>query len=311
VDDNRPALTIGRLTTERLELTRLDPEADAADLHVMLADPEVHRFDTDAGPSGSIRETRQRLRGQLAANGGATWAIRLHAGPAIGTVGVYADQGTTIRGIGWSLASAHWGRGIASEAARIAVAYLLSQPGVDGLEAWVDSDNLASIGVARAARMTERGRLPRVYADRVAQTVVMARAAVPADPEVFAATPTLLVADLETSVRVLRQVLALHVLWQVPDPPTLAFLGFGPWSASPGFRVQQSPGARRAQPELLLEVGISVDVIAARVHAAGLRLLEPPTERPWYRREVALELPGGETVRISGPSSPYAGDDGR
>lgn len=54
----------------RLELTPLNPRADATDLHLMLADPEVHRYDTDAQASESVEESAIRLRLQMLVNGG-------------------------------------------------------------------------------------------------------------------------------------------------------------------------------------------------------------------------------------------------
>ena len=195
--ETRPPLRIQRLSTERLDLTPLDPAADAAALHAMLADPEVHRYDTDARASGSVEETALRLHRQVVANGGTTWAIRLRGGDPIGTIGIFADQDTSIRGVGWSLTRSHWRQGVTSEAAKAAIPYLLAQDGVDGLEAWVDSENVASLGVARAVGMTEGGRLPRSYPDRVAQTIVMVRSAQPRDPEVFGMFSTLRVTDLD------------------------------------------------------------------------------------------------------------------
>ncbi|MGI8699678.1 MAG: GNAT family N-acetyltransferase [Nocardioidaceae bacterium] len=181
----RPPLPIQRLGTERLVLTPLDPAGDAPDLHLMLADSEVHRYDVDACASTSLDETEKRLGVQVMANGGASWAVRLRCdGTAVGTIGLVGDTGTTVQGIGWSLASAYWGRHIMSEAAAVIVPWLLAQDGVDGLEAWVDVRNAASTGVARAAGMTERERLPRVYADSVSQTVVLVRVAAPAGLEV-------------------------------------------------------------------------------------------------------------------------------
>lgn len=300
-----PSLCIEPLTTRRLELTPLDPALDAPDLHTMLADREVHRYDTDARVSASVEETEDRLRLQVVANGGTTWSIRLKGGPPIGTIGVFADQGTPIRGVGWSLASPYWGQGIMSEAARAVVPYLLAQDGVDGLEAWVDSRNLASIGVARAAGMTERGRLPLVHTEYVAQTIVMARAAVPVDPEVFGSVPTLVVSNVEETVRLLQAVLTCHVAWAVAEPPTLVFLAFEPWSGSQGLRVAESPAAAIPTPgELLLDVGISVDTVRSRVAAAGLTVTAEPVDEPWGRREMAFLLPEGHLVRVSGPTSP-------
>lgn len=172
----RPVLCLPRLRTDRLELTPLHPEADAPDLHVMLADAEVHRYDVDARASTSRQETEWRLSLQVMANGGATWAVRLRGGgTAIGTVGLVGDTGTAVQGVGWSLATAWWGRKLMSEAAAVVIPWLLAQDGVAGLEAWVDARNAASLGVARAAGMTERERLPRVYAESIGQTIVMAR----------------------------------------------------------------------------------------------------------------------------------------
>lgn len=301
--DNRPPLLVEPLRTDRLDLTPLDPAADARSLHLMLGDPEVHRYDTDARASVSVVETESRLRLQVMTNGGASWAIRRRSGAAIGTIGVYADQGTTIRGVGWSLASSYWRQGITSEAARVVVPFLLRQAGVDGLEAWMDSRNLASVAVARRAGMSERGRLPRVYRDHVAQTVVMARAAVPTDPDVLGVAPTLVVADVSGTVRLLQAVLGLHVGWEVADPPTLVFLSVEPWSGSPGLRVALGTGPVHPV-ELVVELGISVDVVRLRVETVGLRIAAEPADEPWGRREMTFELPDGHVIRASGPSSP-------
>lgn len=301
--DDRPALVIRPLRTDRLDLTPLDPAGDARSLHEMLADPEVHRYDIDARVSGSIAETESRLRLQVMTNGGASWAIRLRGGDAIGTIGVYADQGTTIRGVGWSLASTYWGQGITSDAARVVVPFLLGQAGVNGLEAWADSRNLGSVGVARAAGMSERGRLPRVYGDHVAQTVVMARAAVPADPDVLGVAPTLVVEDVSATVRLLQAVLGVHVAWEVGNPPSLVFLSVEHWSGSPGLRIAAGSGPVRPL-DLVVDVGISVDVVMSRVARFGQTVVQEPANEPWGRREMAFLLPGGHLIRVSGPSSP-------
>lgn len=165
-------------------LTALDPAADASDLHDMLSDARVHRYDTDARPSTSVEETEKRLSLQVMANGGVSWVIRMREvdratgaaraiGPPLGTIGVVGDQGSTTHLIGWSLAPSYWQRGITREAACAVVPYLLAQDGVDGLEAWMDSRNVASVRVALATGMTERTRLPRRCDDHMARTVVM------------------------------------------------------------------------------------------------------------------------------------------
>lgn len=305
MDVTRAPLVIEALETERLSLVPLDVAADAPSLHLMLSDPLVHRYDSDARASRSVDETETRLGRQLMANGGATWAIRMKGGDAIGTIGVFADQGTTIRGVGWSLTRSYWRQGITSEAARAVIPFLLGRAGVDGLEAWVDSENVASIGVARAAGMIERARLPRVGTDRVGQTVVMVRAAKPKDPEVLGSSTRLLVSDLGHTRDAMCRVLDLHVSWEVPDPPTLTFLAFEPWSGSPGFLLQEvtTPIERRT---LSLDVGLSVDTVRDRVVAAGLSVVDEPEDKPWFRREMSFRLPDGHLVEITGPSSPQS-----
>lgn len=298
----RPPLLIEPLQTERLDLDPLDPVRDAPALHAMVSDAEVHRYDSESAGSTSVAETESRLRMELAANGGSSWAIRFRGGDAIGTIGVFADQQTTIRGVGWSLARAYWRQGITSEAARIVVPYLLAQEGVDGLEAWVDSRNLGSLGVARAAGMSEHGRLPKPYHHEVAQTVVMARAAVPTDPEVFGVTTTLEVGDLEANIQILVSVLGLRVAWTYPDPPKVAFLAVAPWSGSAGVQLSQSAGPI-VGADLSFEVGITVDVVHDRALAAGVPIVETPNDKPWYRREFSWRLPDGHLISVSGPSS--------
>lgn len=299
---SRPALRIEPLTTARLDLTPLDPARDAAALHVMLSDPETHRYDTDARASASVEETEGRLRLQVVANGGSTWAIRLRGGAPIGTIGVFADQGTTIRGVGWSLAASHWRHGITGEAARAAVPYLLAQDGVEGLEAWIDSRNVASLGVARAAGMSLGGRLPR-DGGGVAQTLVMVRAARRDDPEVLSSFTTLGVRDLRAAIESLRSVLRLHVAWALPDPPRIAFLAFEPWSGSPGLQLTRVDGAIVPQ-ELSVEVAVAVDEVRARVVRAGLTVVDEPAEQPWFRREMSFRTADGHLIRVSGPSTP-------
>jgi RimJ/RimL family protein N-acetyltransferase/catechol 2,3-dioxygenase-like lactoylglutathione lyase family enzyme len=299
----RPPLRIETVESERLILTPLDVDADAVDLHAMKSDPEVFVFG-GTSPSTRIETTRRRLQKELRNNGNTTWVIRLRDDPrALGTIGVFGDQGTTIRGIGWSLRRSHWGLGITSEAALLAVPYLLAQPGVDGLEAWVDSRNTRSLGVARRAGMDERGRLPRTSRDGVGQTIVMARAASPEDPYVFGITTTLQVRDVPAMVTFFETALRLHLAWSVGEPATLARLAIAPWSGSPGFHLRHSTSPDPVV-ELSIEVGVPVETVLGRVEAAGLDAVAMPETTPWHRREFSFRLPDGHIIHISGPVPP-------
>jgi RimJ/RimL family protein N-acetyltransferase/catechol 2,3-dioxygenase-like lactoylglutathione lyase family enzyme len=291
------------LTTSRLDLVQLDPGRDAESLHAMFDDPEMLRYSRGTLLT-DVTATRAQLADELAGNGGWTWVIRLRpADLAIGTVGLFYDQGTSIRGLDWRLRRDHWGRGIMSEAVRAAVAHLLAQPGIDGVEAWIDSQNTRSLGVARHAGLDERARLPRVYGDRVAQSVVMVRSAIPRDPDTLVMLPSLRVRDIESSIAMLTSILGLHELFRVGEPPNYARLGIAHWSGSPSLQVSAADGDI-APVDLAVDIGISIDVVYERAVTAGVSILEPVTERPWGRTVFAFALPEGHCVRVSGPGRP-------
>ena len=237
-------------------------------------------------------------------NGGMTWTLALRdEATALGTIGIFADQGTTIRGLGWSLRRSHWGQGLMSEAALAIVPFLLAQPGVDGLEAWADSRNVGSLRVAAHAGLTERARLPRSYDDHVAQTVVMAIAADPVDPSVFTVTTALNVHDVERTAQLLCGLLGMHVAWMHGDPVRIGAIAVARWSGSAGIQLQRRAGPIRPT-EVTFEVGVWVDDIHARVQAAGLNVIEAPGDRPWGRRDFTFALPEGHRISVSGATTP-------
>lgn len=270
----------------------------------MDADPLVHQFVYGSSPSRSIDQLGRRLAADLDQNGGMTWALRRRDDPTVlGTIGIFADQGTTIRGLGWSLRRSHWSQGLMSEAASAIVPFLLAQPGVDGLEAWADSHNIGSLKVAARAGLTERARLPRSYDDRVGQTVVMAVAAEPVDPSVFTITAALEVHDVEATARLLCELFGLHIAWMHGAPVAIGEVATAPWSGSAGIQLRRREGAVRAT-EVTIEVGSWVDDIHTRVQAARLHVVEPPTDRPWGRRDFTFALPEGHRIGVSGATTP-------
>jgi RimJ/RimL family protein N-acetyltransferase len=288
------------LPTERLKLVVLDPARDAADLHAMLGDPEVHGYSPEEA-TRDVAETQARLEKDMAGNGGLTWAIRLAGSEeALGTVGVFYDQGTTIRGLSWMLRRDHWGRGIMGEAARAAVEYLLAQPKIDGVEAWIDTRNVRSLGVARRAGLDQVGRMPRVYGDHVAQQVVMARAASPRDPSVVSVRPVLPVRSVPSAMRLLGEVLGMHVQYADGEPPTFAMLGTTPWTGSSGLDLRQETGPPAT---VVVGIGVPTDECHRLAVDAGMTVESPPQDMPWYRREFTVLLDGNR-LRVSGPTRP-------
>ncbi|NEA35416.1 GNAT family N-acetyltransferase [Streptomyces sp. SID13031] len=291
-----------QLTTERLDLVPLDVERDLADLHTMFMDP-IWAAAAYAEPTADLAASNARIVEDYGDNVGLIWALRLHGSSrAIGLIGVYSDQGTSIRGISWYLHRDLWGRGLMGEAARVVVEHLLALPEIDGIEAWIDARNARSIGVARRAQLELAGRLPRRNLGEVSQWMVMARAAEPVAQAVVSIRPQLPVSDVAKTADLLVQLLGLQVIYQFGEPEVeFARLGVSRWNGAPVLDLQRS--TEISPVTLGLDIGVPVDSVHEAVVAAGLVVDAAPADTPWSRREFAFRLPDGHTVTVSGASS--------
>lgn len=288
------------LKTNRLDLVAFDLERDLAALHAMFSEPDWARGGYMT-PTTSVDESRERLAREFGDNGGWTWVLRVRPDEdATGVIGVFSDQGSTIRGMSWYLRRERWGAGLMSEAARAVIDHLLLQPSITGVEAWIDSRNVRSIAVARHAGLDLVGRLPRTHYGEIAQSVVMGRAAEPHDPVTLGVSPALHVQDVDGTARLLCDVLGLHVRFQLDD---LALLGFTEWNGQSGLEVRRATGDI-SPATVTVDVGVLVDPLYAAARAAGLVDSTPPEDTPWYRRAFTLVLPEGHRLTISGPVNP-------
>jgi RimJ/RimL family protein N-acetyltransferase/uncharacterized glyoxalase superfamily protein PhnB len=287
------------LKTARLDLVEFELERDLAPLHAMFSDPEWARGGYMT-PASSSDESRERLEREFGDNGGWTWVLRLRpAEDAVGVIGVFSDQGSSIRGMSWYLRRDHWGAGLMSEAARAVVDHLLLQASITGVEAWIDSRNVRSIAVARHAGLDLVGRLPRTQYGEIAQSVVMGRAAQPTDPTTFGISPTLEVRDVAGTVRLLCSLLGLHVHFELDG---FALLGFTEWNGQSGLEVRRASG-EISLATITLDVGVLVDPLYEAAIAAGLANSTRPEDTSWYRRTFTLVLAEGHRLTISGPVS--------
>jgi RimJ/RimL family protein N-acetyltransferase/catechol 2,3-dioxygenase-like lactoylglutathione lyase family enzyme len=287
------------LTTRRLDLVPFELERDLPALHAMFSDPEWARGGY-ATPTATEDESRERLLREFGDNGGWTWVLRVRPdSDAAGVIGIFSDQGSTIRGMSWYLARDHWGAGLMSEAARAVVDHLLRQPSITGIEAWIDSRNVRSIGVARHAGLDLVGRLPRTHDGEIAQSVVMGRASERTDPVTFGIWPVLAVHDLPGTIRLLTELLGLRVRFQLDD---FAHLGFTEWNGQSGIEVRRASGDV-SPATITLDIGVLVDPLYDAAVAAGMVDSTEPEDTPWFRRTFTLVLPEGHRLTISGPVS--------
>jgi RimJ/RimL family protein N-acetyltransferase len=291
-----------QLTTERLDLVLLDIDRDLADLHTMLADP-VWAAAAFAEPAIDLAASQARIIEDYGDNVGLIWVLRSRGSTrAVGVIGVYSDQGTSIRGISWYLQRDLWGQGLMGEAARVVVEHLLTLPDIDGIEAWIDSRNARSIGVARKAGLELAGRLPRRNLGEVSQWVVMTRAARPVDPTVVSIRPQVPVRDVGNTADLLIRLLGLRLIYQFGEPEVeFARLGVSRWNGAPVIDLQRS--TEISPVTLGLDIGVPVGPVHEAVLAAGLVVDAAPADTPWSRREFTFRLPDGHVVTVSGASS--------
>ncbi len=145
------------LETERLTLRRLVPE-DAADMYRIYGDPQTMRFMGD--PPASVAAERENIRAHIAnhyeRHGVGLWATLLReSGRLIGRCGLMRKQidGAAEIEIAYLLERGHWGRGLATEAARAVLAYGFTRCACRRIVAVIHPLNTASLRVAEKIGM--------------------------------------------------------------------------------------------------------------------------------------------------------------
>jgi RimJ/RimL family protein N-acetyltransferase len=139
---------VPRLQTPRLTLRGLrDDDLDA--YAAMVADAEVMRF-LD-GPQTRSEAWRQMalFEGHRVLRGYGQWALERRAdGVLVGRAGLWQPEGWPGLELGWVLAHEAWGRGYATEAARMAMHWAWVELGAPRLISIIAPGNERSIAVA-------------------------------------------------------------------------------------------------------------------------------------------------------------------
>jgi RimJ/RimL family protein N-acetyltransferase len=153
-----------RLETERLNLCNWEQD-DWLQFRAIAADPEVMRYIGDGTPWPEER-ARQFVERQIALfveRGFCLWKLSPKEGAGlIGFCGLQPLPESEEIEIGWWLARAWWGRGLATEAARAALRDGFERVGFERIVAIAQPANTASIGIMRKLGMHfERMTKPR------------------------------------------------------------------------------------------------------------------------------------------------------
>lgn len=148
-----------RITAERVILEPLSIR-HATEMVDVLADASVYAFTGGAAPS--LKQLQNRYRTQTAARSPdglqqrLNWIVRRRdSDAAVGFVQATVERTATgsddpalVADLAWVVSPAHQGQGIASEATSAMITWLRAN-GVGSFAAYIRSDHLASIGVAR------------------------------------------------------------------------------------------------------------------------------------------------------------------
>jgi RimJ/RimL family protein N-acetyltransferase len=152
-------LAIPTIETERLTL-RPFREADAAAFFELSQDPEVMRYVGDRRVP-TLQEAWRAVAGWIghwALRGYGQWAIEERAsGVFIGRAGIINPADWPGPEVGYLLGREWWGRGYATEAARVAMDWGFREIGFADLLSLIDPANQASIAVATRLGESLRG----------------------------------------------------------------------------------------------------------------------------------------------------------
>jgi RimJ/RimL family protein N-acetyltransferase len=150
--------TLPTLRTPRLCL-RPWCDADLASFAAINADARVMEFFPRPLDRAESDAAAARIRDEIAARGFGNWAVEVPGvSDFIGFVGLsvprFEAHFTPCVEIGWRLAAEHWGRGYATEAARVALAFGFGELALDEIVSFTVPANLRSRAVMERVGMT-------------------------------------------------------------------------------------------------------------------------------------------------------------
>jgi RimJ/RimL family protein N-acetyltransferase len=148
----------GTLATARLVLRRWR-DADLAPFAALNADPRVAEHLGGPLSRAASDALAERIAAHFARHGFGLWALEVRGGaPFAGFVGLsvpaFAAPFTPCVEVGWRLAAEHWGRGYATEAARVALDFGFATLGLDEIVSFTAVANLRSRRVMERLGMT-------------------------------------------------------------------------------------------------------------------------------------------------------------
>lgn len=161
-----------RLRTPRLLLRPVE-YADGDFLEAHWNHPQVrrHLWDDEAVARETVEGVTRHSDEHFSTLGYGLWVLCIPDEPSpVGVCGLRPVEGTQLVEVLYSLEPAHWGRGLATEAAGAVLAHGFSTLGLDRIVGGADEPNTASLrvllrlGMRFSERLSVAGRLVPYYA---------------------------------------------------------------------------------------------------------------------------------------------------
>ena len=106
--------------------------------------------------------------------------------------------------------------------------------------------------------------------------------------------PSIYVAEIERAVRFYRDALGFSLI-HLDEPPRRAVVAQG----SAVLHLDLEPAkAGSSKTHMMVD---DLDGVCARLAAAGVQLLQPPTVQPWGLRDIAVADPDGNVFELAEP----------
>jgi [ribosomal protein S5]-alanine N-acetyltransferase len=300
-----------RIETNRLVLAPLGDE-HVAGLHRVYSDPQAMRF-WPSPPHRSQSETAEMVAA-FSDGPERAWALLdRNGGDVLGLVYFQGDARVGMVGLGYILAPDHWRKGLMSEALRAVLDHGFGTLGVDRVELWIDSENEASLALAKSLGFTRRAAFTQRFAHVAAprENFVLGLSVDVWRPgtswrhgppvEAFSLVPVLPVADVLGSVAFYRDKLDFSIAFLYGDPPSYAGVWLGSWSfAGAHIHFAQSPATPTPPPGFALYVNVrdGIDDLCALYRSRGIAIVEEPDTKPWGQREFVAADCNGYLLRF-------------
>ena len=302
------------IETPRLTLRALAPEHAAA-LHDVFSNAEAMRFWHTARHE-RLEDTQAMVDGMVAGPERVWVLIPKGASSAIGLIYFLGEPRLGSAGFGYILHPRHWRKGLMSEAVRALLDHAFDHWDLDRVELWIDSQNLASQGVARRAGFTPHGTFRHKYPHCTESHVtivlglhieqwrpgVAPRQRSPV--EAYRVAPVLNVEDVRATAEFYRDKLGFSIAFMIGEPATHGVVALGNWpivDAQIHLARADAPAAP-ADVTLYLFVGPGLDALCGSYRSKGVTIVEEPATKPWGMREFAVADCNGCVLRFGTPA---------